>query len=131
MRHLGKNVVIVVALVAAGFLAAWLRFRPYLGSESRYTDGAVTYDVTEPGAVRYAVWEQPRPLGRHRCNAHAALLRGSPFPIAASIATTRSGSVAVRISARSAGALRAPADARASRYHPRCFRAARIPSDRG
>ena len=34
MNHFGKNVVIVGALLAAGFLIAWLRFRPYLGSEA-------------------------------------------------------------------------------------------------
>jgi WD40-like Beta Propeller Repeat len=62
-RHLGKNVVIALALVAAGFLVAWLRFRPYLGSEGRYTDGVKTYDVAAGGAVRYAVWDRPRALG--------------------------------------------------------------------
>ncbi|MCK6449166.1 MAG: hypothetical protein L6Q99_22445 [Planctomycetes bacterium] len=61
MKHLGKNVVIVVALVAAGFLAAWLRFRPYLvGGE--YTDGLATYETDDTQTVRYAVWDAPEAL---------------------------------------------------------------------
>lgn len=61
MKHLGKNVVIVVALVAAGFLAAWLRFRPYLvGGE--YTDGLATYETDDARTVRYAVWDAPEAL---------------------------------------------------------------------
>ncbi|MCP3919538.1 MAG: hypothetical protein GY711_28715 [bacterium] len=59
MMHLGKNAVIVLALVAAGFFVAWMRFRPYLGSEGRYTDGVRTYDVSDAGEVRYAVWDRP------------------------------------------------------------------------
>ncbi len=62
MRHLGKNAVIVLALVAAGFLAAWLRFRSYLGDEGKFSDGTRTYDVSEAGGVRYAVWETPELL---------------------------------------------------------------------
>jgi hypothetical protein len=62
LKHLGKNTVIVVALIAAGFFVAWLRFRPHLGNEGRFTDGQVAYDVTESSAVRYAVWEAPRGL---------------------------------------------------------------------
>jgi len=54
-----KNVVIVLALVAAGFFAAWLRFRSYLGSEGRFSDGQRTYDVGDAGEVRYAVWDRP------------------------------------------------------------------------
>ncbi len=61
-RHLTKNVVIVLALIAAGFLVAWLRFRPLLGSEGRYTDGVHHYDVADGGAVRYAVWDRPLPF---------------------------------------------------------------------
>ena len=63
VRHLGKNVVIVGALVAAGFLVAWLRFRPHLTSESQWTDGVREYAVQETdGSVRYAVWESPVPF---------------------------------------------------------------------
>ena len=62
MQHLGKNIVIVLSLVAAGFLAAWLRFRPYLGTEGQFTDGARTYDVSDPDEVRYAVWDSPELL---------------------------------------------------------------------
>jgi hypothetical protein len=61
-RHLGKNVVIVAALLAVGFFAAWLRFRSYLGDEGAFSDGARTYDTQDAGAVRYAVWETPERL---------------------------------------------------------------------
>ncbi len=60
-RHFGKNAAIVFGLVAAGFVAAWLRFRDHLDS-GKYTDGARTYDTKDAGAVRYAVWELPEPL---------------------------------------------------------------------
>ena len=53
---------IVGALLAAGFLIAWLRFRPYLGSEGRYSDGVNTYDVSSAHEVRYAVWDLPQPF---------------------------------------------------------------------
>ena len=53
--HLGKNLVIVLALLGAGFFAAWLRFRPYLGEEGNFSDGARTFDPSQAGAVRYAV----------------------------------------------------------------------------
>ncbi|QDU65989.1 PD40 domain-containing protein [Engelhardtia mirabilis] len=62
-RHLGKDVVVVLALVGVGFLLAWVRFRPYLGTEGQYTDGIASYDVTEVGSVRYAIWEAPESLG--------------------------------------------------------------------
>lgn len=57
MQHLGKNVVFVLALVAAGFLIAWLRFRPYLEGAGNYSDGSQTYDVSEDATVRYAIWD--------------------------------------------------------------------------
>ena len=56
LKHIGKNLTIVLALVAVGFLTAWLRFRPYLGSEGRFSDGVKTYDVSGTDEVRYAVW---------------------------------------------------------------------------
>jgi hypothetical protein len=62
-RNLGKNAAIVLGLLAAGFVAAWLRFRDYLGETGAYTDGVQTYDTRDAGAVRYAVWEAPEPLG--------------------------------------------------------------------
>ena len=60
-RHFGKNAAIVFGLVAAGFVAAWLRFRTHL-DDGKYTDGARTYDTKDSGAVRYAVWETPEAL---------------------------------------------------------------------
>ncbi|HEV8112308.1 MAG TPA: prenyltransferase/squalene oxidase repeat-containing protein [Planctomycetota bacterium] len=60
--HFGKNVVLVVALVAVGFFSAWLRFRNYLGTESSFTDGVHTYDTGDSGSVRYAVWDAPARL---------------------------------------------------------------------
>jgi len=56
IKHLGKNLTIVLALLAVGFLVAWLRFRPYLGSEGRFSDGVKQYDVDGADEVRYAVW---------------------------------------------------------------------------
>ncbi len=62
MRHLGKNVVIALALVAAGFFVAWLRYRPYLGATGAYTDGARDYAVAQD-PVRFAVWDAPEAWG--------------------------------------------------------------------
>jgi WD40 repeat protein len=62
-RNLDKNVVIVLALVAAGFVAAYLRFRPYLGREATYTDGSREYSVASGERLRYAVWDRPEALG--------------------------------------------------------------------
>ncbi|MCE9593232.1 MAG: hypothetical protein K8S98_03465 [Planctomycetes bacterium] len=59
MKHLGKNAVIATALVAAGFFAAWLRFRPYLEHGGEYTNGVETFDTDDEGSVRYAVWDAP------------------------------------------------------------------------
>ncbi|GEM_PF-1108237 len=58
-RHLGKNIVIVAALMGLGFFAAWLRFRPYLGSEGQFTDGQQAYDRVHDSDVRYAIWDTP------------------------------------------------------------------------
>lgn len=57
-----KSAVIVVALLAAGFFAAWLRFRPHLALESAYTDGVRTWRTAGGGGIRYAVWEEDGPL---------------------------------------------------------------------
>ena len=62
MSNVGKNLVIVLALVAAGFFSAWLRFRPYLGNEGRYTDGMRSFDVSATDEVRYAIWRSPAPV---------------------------------------------------------------------
>ncbi|MFT5052463.1 MAG: hypothetical protein ACI8QZ_003896, partial [Chlamydiales bacterium] len=63
IKHLGKNLTIVLALVALGFFAAWLRFRPYLGSEGRFSDGVKQYDVDGADEVRYAVWAPRNEVG--------------------------------------------------------------------
>jgi len=60
--NFGKNLVIAGALLAAGFFAAWLRFRPYLGTEGTFTDGVQTFDAAGLDRVRYAIWESPEPL---------------------------------------------------------------------
>jgi hypothetical protein len=60
--NFGKNLVIAGALLAAGFFAAWLRFRPYLGTEGTFTDGVETFDAARFERVRYAIWESPEPL---------------------------------------------------------------------
>ena len=62
MKHYGKNVVIVLALLGAGFFAAWLRFRPYLGHQDLYTDGERTYATSTSEEIRYAVWDIPERL---------------------------------------------------------------------
>ncbi len=61
-NHFGKNALIVLALVGAGFFAAWLRFRNYLGTESAFTDGVHEYDPKDSSSVRYAVWDSPERL---------------------------------------------------------------------
>lgn len=60
--HFGKNVVIAVSLLAAGFLAAWLRFRTHLGTEGSYTDGQATIEIEQIEALRYAIWDRPQTL---------------------------------------------------------------------
>ncbi|MEZ6016946.1 MAG: hypothetical protein R3F49_17645 [Planctomycetota bacterium] len=60
--NFGKNLVIAGALLAAGFFAAWLRFRPYLGNEGSFTDGVETFEAAGLDRVRYAIWEAPEPL---------------------------------------------------------------------
>ncbi|HPF12761.1 MAG TPA: hypothetical protein PLJ12_00735 [Planctomycetota bacterium] len=61
MRHAVKNVVIAIALLSAGFLIAWLRFRPHLGVQGTLTDGEQEYAASgEP--LRYALWEPGQPV---------------------------------------------------------------------
>ena len=52
---------IAVSLVAAGFLFAWLRFRPHLGTEGAFTDGERTIEIEKVDELRYAVWDAPMP----------------------------------------------------------------------
>jgi len=61
-NNLGKNLVIAAALLAAGFFGAWLRFRPYLGTEGSFTDGVESYDAARFDRVRYAIWDSPEPF---------------------------------------------------------------------
>ncbi len=58
----GKDLILVVALVAAGFVLAWARFRPYLGDEGFYSDGTRVVDVARADELRYAIWQAPEPL---------------------------------------------------------------------
>ncbi|MFT7668118.1 MAG: hypothetical protein ACI8X5_000805 [Planctomycetota bacterium] len=60
--NLGKNIVVVVSLLAAGFFAAWLRFEPHLGSAGNYTDGIRLYDSLAGEPIRFAVWEEAQEL---------------------------------------------------------------------
>lgn len=60
--NFGKNVVIAVSLLAAGFLAAWFRFRPQLGTEGVFTDGARTIEIAGMDELRYAMWDEPVPM---------------------------------------------------------------------
>jgi hypothetical protein len=60
--HLGRYVVIALALLAAGFFAAYLRFLPYLEHEARYTDGRAEFELSEIDQLRFAVWDDPVPL---------------------------------------------------------------------
>lgn len=61
-QHTAKNVVIALALIATGFFAAYLRFRPHLGNESSWTDGERHYESAVDEEIRYAVWDEPTPL---------------------------------------------------------------------
>ena len=58
----GKDLLLVGALLGAGFVLAWARFRPYLGDEGFYSDGARVVDVARAEELRYAVWETPELL---------------------------------------------------------------------
>ena len=57
--HWGKNLVIILALLAAGFFAAYLRFRPFLGQEGVFTDGDTLYEDATGEQIRFAVWDDP------------------------------------------------------------------------
>jgi len=54
-------VVLVLSLLGAGFFAAWLRFRPYLGNAGSYTDGERVFESAGE-RLRFAVWDEPLPL---------------------------------------------------------------------
>jgi len=58
--HVAKNVVIVLALLGAGFALAWLRFRPWLeqGGGS-FSDGRSERALSDVERLRYAVWDEP------------------------------------------------------------------------
>jgi hypothetical protein len=63
VRHAAKNVVIVLALLGAGFALAWLRFRPWLeqGGGS-FSDGRSERALSDVERLRYAVWDEAAPL---------------------------------------------------------------------
>lgn len=59
--HGGKNLVIVLSLLGAGFFLGYLRFLPYLGRATTYTDGVEVYEGSGD-SIRFAVWEDAEPL---------------------------------------------------------------------
>jgi hypothetical protein len=58
-----RNAVVVVALLSAGFAAAYLRLLPHIERESGWTDGLREVALEDRAALRYAVWDEPVPLG--------------------------------------------------------------------
>lgn len=58
MGHLGKNIVIAASLIGAGFMIAWLRFRPWLQDGAELTDGASIVE-TDSDALRFAIFDLP------------------------------------------------------------------------
>ncbi|MFT4647161.1 MAG: hypothetical protein ACI9X4_000368 [Glaciecola sp.] len=62
MGNIGKNLVIAICLLSAGFLVAWLRFRPHLGTEGRFTDGVREYAAIASEPLRYALWDDVLPV---------------------------------------------------------------------
>jgi len=60
--NLGRSAVIVVALLSAGFFAAYLRFMPYLKGGSTYTDGTQEQQLAEVDQLRFAVWDDAQLL---------------------------------------------------------------------
>ena len=53
-----KNLVIVLALVAAGFFAAYRFVLPKLAQRASYTDGERVYEGSAGEGIRYAVWDE-------------------------------------------------------------------------
>ena len=62
MKHLGKNAVIALALLGAGFFGAYLRFRPFFSQYGHYSDGHTRYADASGELIRHAVWDRPAPL---------------------------------------------------------------------
>ncbi len=60
--NFGRSAVIVVALLAAGFFAAYLRFAPYLSGGNSYTDGRSEQALSDVDSLRFAVWDSPELL---------------------------------------------------------------------
>ena len=63
MKNLGKNIVILLALLGAGFFLAYIRFRPHLEEATSWTDGETVYQDAKPEGIRYALWEDPVTMG--------------------------------------------------------------------
>ncbi|MFT7465489.1 MAG: hypothetical protein ACI9EF_003858, partial [Pseudohongiellaceae bacterium] len=60
--QVGRNAVIVLSLLGAGFFGAYLRFLPYLQDSTSYTDGRSELQLSELEQLRFAVWDDPVPL---------------------------------------------------------------------
>jgi hypothetical protein len=59
LNNVGKNIVIVLALLGAGFFLAFMRFKPHLEDATSWTDGEKVYVDQKPENIRYALWENP------------------------------------------------------------------------
>ncbi|RKY20181.1 MAG: hypothetical protein DRQ55_08500 [Planctomycetota bacterium] len=58
-----RNATIALSLLAAGFALAYLRLLPHIERESGWTDGVREVSLDDRAALRYAVWDEPVPLG--------------------------------------------------------------------
>jgi hypothetical protein len=63
MKHLAKNVVVVLSLLALGAFGTWIALRPRLPRGDGFTDGEQFLAATRTrDELRLARWEEPRPL---------------------------------------------------------------------
>ena len=58
-RHRGKDIVIALALLAAGAYGSYLFIRSQGGFTPGWTDGDILYESVRGKDIRFAVWEAP------------------------------------------------------------------------